>query len=733
MRLQWALALAVGLAACGGDDDTGTDGGTGGDAGPGPARAEFAVPEDGAPAWRDIPFPHDLFRDADGRVRIAELQSTDPLWEVTRQQLEQRDGFCTTCSVYFPLAGSLDPTSIPSDAEPGDTPSLDDAVFMVDVDPDSPEAGRLIPVRVDYPARDAHVVVQPVRGVVLARERTYAVALTDQIRGADGSPLEPSDGFVAVRDGGTGPGVDRARAVMEPAFVALEDMGVERQHIVSLAVFTTWDPTREALALQGVVDAADTPAASLDRVWTGAQIDELFGTPAESRPGLDVPPAGGTEGDRAVVHETVGLVLTGRFEAPRVVEGEADAAAPGFPLRDEAGQPMAGPMQSVPFTLVVPEAADPTSLPVVIFHTGLGDSRQLGLVLADTLGRAGYAVLAVEPFLQGERAAGAGDTKHFLRESGSSSTLGPDGMVEADGAGVILRQLGLNLEDTGHSEELTGAPGFWLGTMEQQLADDLAAIRWVLAGDVSALADADPSLAGLSFDADHVAFFGGFPGAATGVLLEALVPTLSAVVLVYPPGSWVEMFTESPVGMDRYAFVYGGYFHLTGSFDGNERRLVVHPAWDLYRWVIEPVDPLAFAPVLFDAPLHDGHHPDLLVQLARYDEWVGPPTSEGLLTAAGIPGAGSFHHAQVETTTLPVSANVSTAGGDVTAAASQYEASHFAILDATDTRTVAEPIEPPFATMDPVEMAQPIEAMHAQIEAFLASSLSETHARVTEP
>ena len=709
--------------ACGDDDGSGSD-----DAGTGPSRARFELHEGERPAFGELPFPSDLFLDASGAVDVGALHATAPVWESVRTVVNGRRGFCTTCSVYFPIEGAVDRSSLPSDATDATTASPTDPIVMLDTDPTSPARGRLLPLRVEHNARDGLLAVRPARGVVLAPNRQYAVALTDAIRGADGGPLAPDALFAAVRDrAGDGAGVEAARAVLGPALDALSAAGVDRARIVAATAFTTWDPAADVDTLASIAEGTAPSPATLDRIWSGAELDALFGTPSENRPGWDVEPAPGTAGTVAVAHETVAFVLTGGFTAPRVVEGGADATTAAYPRRAADGAIEPGPAQRVPFTLVIPAGADVTALPVVIFHTGIGDTRNLVLAMSDTFGRAGFAILSVEPHLQGERAHGATDARHDLRETATDTTLGPDGLHEANPLDVIPRQLGL----AGGDETIHGSPAYYLGTLLQQVADDLAAIRFAHEGDLSALAAADPMLAGLRFDPAHVVYVGGFMGAAIGALVYRVANGVDGFVLVYPPGSWVEVFTEAPVFRRTYEIVFAGALGLEGGFDEETRRLSFHPALDLYRWVIEPVEPLAIGPRYYAEGTPT--RADLLVVLARCDEWVTAATSESFLAAAAIPGNGVFSFASVTQVTAPIAGNVTSAGTAITSAAWQHDADHFAILASTDTRTVTCPAVPPFVPMPEETHTQPIGAVHGQIEAFLRSTLAPTPAVIGAP
>lgn len=90
------FALPLLTAACSDDDAL---------VGP---KARFDL--DGERALLDLPFPSDLHRAADGHVELPRLPTESVVWDDVRALLRARSGFCTTCTVHFPLDGpAVDP------------------------------------------------------------------------------------------------------------------------------------------------------------------------------------------------------------------------------------------------------------------------------------------------------------------------------------------------------------------------------------------------------------------------------------------------------------------------------------------------------------------------------------------------------------------------------------------------------------------------------------------------
>src|SRR5688572_10058116 len=246
----------------------------------GDARVRFAL-QDGPLDFASVPFPSELYRDASGRIAIGQLpnpKSDAVMLTKVRELIGLRQGFCATCNATFAIDGGVDVASLP---EQGAEPDRDDAIVLVDVDPDSPEHGRLFPLRAQYDATNGWLSVRPARGFALHGGRAYAAVVTANAIGGDGLPIGPADEFIAVRDG-QGEGDARlmaASAALEPTFVELEAIGIPREQVVGLAAFTTEDPTADFLAMRETIRAADVPSVTVDAVLTGDAIDELLGVP----------------------------------------------------------------------------------------------------------------------------------------------------------------------------------------------------------------------------------------------------------------------------------------------------------------------------------------------------------------------------------------------------------------------------------------------------------------------
>ncbi|MGH7789837.1 MAG: hypothetical protein ACRERC_23415 [Candidatus Binatia bacterium] len=659
------------------------------------AVAHFELSEPGTMNWGDVPFPSDLYRDETGAIRIGALPTTKaetPLHAAMRDLVQQRDGFCATCNVYFSVDGEIDGATLPAEA----TAAAGDGVLLVDVDAQSPERGRLFPLRIEWNAERHLLALRPVRGIALHRKRRYAAILTTAVRAADGSPLGASEGFRLVRNrrSAAAAEIEHARRVLAPAFDELERLGIGRSRIVALASFTTEDVTADVLGARAAVQGGPPLAVSIERWRRDDEIDELLGIPSVDRPGIDVPPADGVAGTRSIAHSSIADVITGTFVAARIVSGAGKDI--GTALRDQDGAIVAGPREAVPFVLTLPAVPAGVPVPVVIAHHGFNASRVTGFASADTAARAGVAVLAIDAFQHGERAVSAHDDVHALR----GDLAGPDGFAETVMLDLSARVFGL----LGAAPGLELFPGYSLGAFLQFSADVASAVRAVREGPLAqALRDAGaPAFAG--FDPQRIGFIGNSLGAVVGASVLVAEPDVRFAVQNVPPGSIVETLAESPEFRPLVQALFLPTFGVEGTFDEVERRLLFNPIIDLSRWILEPIDPLALAPYLLLDPARPEPPAEILFQVAMLDEVAAPLATQSMLAATG------------------------------STRVTRYDPAAHGMLEVLNQSSrYVPPAVPPFL-LRPVEVpvVNPIIEEHQEIEAFLAENVG-TGAASTQP
>jgi hypothetical protein len=211
-------------------------------------------------------------------------------------------------------------------------------------------------------------------------------------------------------------------------------------------------------------------------------------------------------------------------------------------------------------------------------------------------------------------------------------------------------------------------------------------------------------------------------GAVVGTAVAVAEPDVHAFVLDVMPGSIAETLAESTEFRPLMETLLLPLLAVDRSFDEDAHAMLFDPTVDLLRWVIEPVDPLALAPGL----VRDGG-PDLLVQLAGHDEVAAPPASESVLSAAGIPGEGTFAFATIAPATMPATSNLDGA----TIAAVRFEGAMHGMLEVShQSSRWAEPLVPPFQERDATTLDNPVAAVHQQIAVFCRSFRDDGRATI---
>lgn len=277
LGLLFALALAtLPLAACSSND---------------PAEASnvsslYVVPSslselEGAHFF-DHPWPSDL-RLEDGSPRLTGLYNPrqiaiiDVYLEAMKGVL---DGFSPAAAGALRFTGAIDPTTLP--ATPRATLLLDASVQLLDIDPASPEHGQHKLVSLSW-RRDEGVYIlpdtlsfMPTIGFPLRAHTRYALVVTTALQAASGGYVTASADLAAVLAGGGEGATKAAHDALATAVQEIEGVGITRDRIAHLAVFTTADPTKELFAVRDEVRAS-VPAPTADpAAWSRGYKSSVF-------------------------------------------------------------------------------------------------------------------------------------------------------------------------------------------------------------------------------------------------------------------------------------------------------------------------------------------------------------------------------------------------------------------------------------------------------------------------
>ncbi len=312
-------------------------------------------PESGKPlselsgdAFYDHPWPSDLRLD-NGRVKLTNFPNPRGSIHV-KSYISLMDGvldgFSPAAAGYVRFSGPVDPRLLPF---PEHTVTPDSAVQLIDVDPTSPEycQRRLVSIRFQVLEGAYYhpntLAFMPAPGFPLRPHTKYAFVVTDQLKGLYGDPIAPSADLAQVLGDEplTDPNLQNARTKLEPALAELERLGIDRDDIVHLAVFTTNDPTEELFAFRDHL-RANVPAPKVNsKSWrliatsdVSAEYVGVYGPSPNYQAGkipFSIPDDGGSfnyvDGQPAVV-DTFDL----RFSLTIPTKDECKMPAEGYPI-----------------------------------------------------------------------------------------------------------------------------------------------------------------------------------------------------------------------------------------------------------------------------------------------------------------------------------------------------------------------------------------------------------------
>ena len=598
----------------------------------GTPTAIFALPRDGTEPFFDLPWPNDVRRTASGTVDMSAFPNPRNVFlqRYLDTMTERLEGFGTNGAVYFRFSHPIDAATLP--ATPEATVSDGASVFLIDVDPASPDLGSRHPAVLHYqecPTRywSAHsVAIRPVYGIPLASSRRYAAVVTRGVMTEDGGAYERDADFEALL-GTAGDGtVDAARAVYGDVFDVLEAAGVARTDLLSVTVFTTQDAIGETIGIRDwMVNDYETPTvddASLEVVRESPRLTEITGT-----------------------YGPVPVFQDG--EIPFIdVGGAIDVDADGAPTVHSEYRAR--------FTLTIPTTPMPAEgYPIVLYAHGTGGDHSTFVSndVGANLARLGFAAMGIDQIHHGERNPTDTDPAILFFNI-------PNPLAARDNN----RQSALDVV-----QQARLVPGLTFPTTVVDRGGE--AIR---------------------FDATHLYFMGHSQGGLNGPIYLAIDDTARGAVLSAASAVITPSLLEKLEPLEIPAIVKG-LLNLPGANWQDAYALegftVEHPIATLLQTWLEVSDGSNYAHLIFQAP-RDGFAPkSVLMTEGLLDRYAPPASIEALAGSMRVPLVTPAHHPLESLSLLgigsvspPVTANV--AGGMATAGLLQFpDDGHFAIFD----------------------------------------------------
>lgn len=364
-RLLWLCAFG----ACGGSSSQPT--------------ASFAVPGGPHPPgdFYDLPFPNDL-RMANGRVDMSAYPTPNAILNTYNAAISAGlDGFGLNAAIVTRFEEPIDPASLP--ATPQAAVADGASVYLVDVDPASPDFGAKWPLVCRFEPRKGQTIgtnwlsALPYPGFPLDEGTTYALVITNRVHSADGTALAAPSDFEAIA-GASAPS-DPALAAAQTTYAKLwayldQPGGDERPDVVSAAVFTTQHATDLMPLLRKKVWSLPAPAPTT-----------ITNT--------------GTAGGY--------VQYDGVFDGPNFQAGDAPYSTSGGQIELGAdGLPIVQHTEHLRFAMSVPVGTKPASgWPVAIYAHGTGGSYHsfLNDGTATRLAAQGLAVISMDQVLNAVR------------------------------------------------------------------------------------------------------------------------------------------------------------------------------------------------------------------------------------------------------------------------------------------------------------------------------------------
>jgi hypothetical protein len=540
----------------------------------------------------DFPFPSDLRLTAEGtpdltgypNPRVAVIDNLLPI-------AEDRPGWPVIPIGFFRFGAPVAPLSPDEHFEA----SPDSPVLLIDVDPDSPDRGRLYATVGTTFAADRYtgenlVGVASFPGLVLHPNRTYAFVIRRSLGAADGGPLEVPEALSQLAAGETPEGAwgADAAALYAPLFQTLDTVGVDRAEVAAATVFTTGDVVADLRGLsERVVDAYDVTVE-----------------------GLALDPSDGADHERYC--ELVGTVSQPQFQQgtpPFDTEGLFEMGADGLPVEQRR--------EDTRVVVSIPKEPMPDGgYPLMVYFHGSGG------VAAQVVDRG--------PAPPGGPSAVGEGPAHMIAEHGFASVgaalpLSPDRLPGASSIEYLNFDNLASFRDT-----------FRQGVLEQRLLiEALAALEIppsVLEGCAGPELPAGESA--FRFDPDAFVGLGQSMGGMYTNMIGAVEPQLSALVPTGAGGFWSFFILETDL-IDGVRGLLGGLLRTDG-----EALTHLHPSMHLLEIAWEAAEPMVYMPRLSRRPLEGLPSRPVYEPVGQGDSFFPTVLFDAVALAYGHPQAG---------------------------------------------------------------------------------------------
>jgi len=577
-----------------------------------------------------LPFPSDIRRTASGTIDMSGHPNPGVIYlggaiiDQYVQAAERLEGFSTNPAIYFRFTKNPDFGTLI-----GDGP--DTSLYFVNIDRDSPGYGNRVAMRWSVTTGRGkficprYMAVRPAWSTPLEPDTTYAVFVTNNLRGGEGEIPTPQADFAAVI-GDSAPSearLERAWRAYEPLRDYLVDKEIGADTLLAAAVFTTMDPTAEVPAIRAGIRAQPAPTLQ-DVTVCGAGVTSPCD---DGERGACVNPAGLTE-----IHARLRVPVWQHGTRPYLLEDD------GGNFVFEGGQAVpSGSTEDICVSMTIPQGPMPEGgWPVVMYAHGTGGSF-VSHLQDGTAGRVASINL------------GEGDPVRMVSISLDGAQHGPR-RGDSDLSAETLFYNFLN-------------PLTAVGNVQQGAADYFGLTYFLETASIDVPGLDDP----VRFDPTQLYYFGHSQGATVGGLFAAYERSLQGAIFSGAGGSLVlsllnKTSPEDIAGGVAFVLTDGG----TSPYPVND----MDPLLALLQMVIDPVDPLNYARLYFARPPSEEVAGIHMFQSYGFGDTYSPEPNQDAFakaTAAQLPQPSVGNLQGFSTTEYPVSGNRFANGAPTTA------------------------------------------------------------------
>ncbi|MEZ4226046.1 MAG: hypothetical protein R3B13_34180 [Polyangiaceae bacterium] len=616
------VALVLGaVTACSGDEDGSSSSCSDCPVKGTQAVLDFAADLSDPSHFFDVPYPNDLRRDDQGHPELSGFPNPNDLGLLKGfvNVAVQAKGFSTLSVAQLRFTAPLAPLS------KGDVIAAEPSspILLIEVDPDSPDRGKLLPVVAETLAEDLYtpsnmLAVSPRPGFVLRANTTYAVVVRTSLLDADGRPLVQSPVLRRLsRDAPLGDAEAAGATVHALVWEALDDLGVPRGDVAATTLFTTGDVVQETAEIaQGLEQKYQLSINGMSHL-DDAEIPDV-------------------------------CIIQGEIEYPQFQKGTPPYNTEGLFEFGSDGLPVEQRKEVAPIKLVIPKTEmPPNGYPLVLNIHGSG----------------GYSIAMLRPVGDdGKPGAPIGPALPYafrgFATAGSAMPVNPERLPGASETAYLNTANFVALRDT-----------FRQGLIEMRLF--LSALEKLEIGPAMLANCAGPTLpAGamaFKFDLSKLVLTGQSMGGMYTNMLSAIEPRIKAVVPTGAGGHWTHFIFLTPLNNGLFPGALNLALGTTGTLSH------VHPVVSLAAAALEPADPIVYVPRISRRPLEGHPVRPIYEPCAPDDAYFAQETYDAIALAYGHPQAGEAQWASMQSAlalagleglrTLPLSDNLKSEDG----------------------------------------------------------------------